>query len=65
MKYNYINTWIVLLLKLQVLALGILIILINYINYITKNITFILLIIFWYYLLAPAVNLWKQTHLKR
>ena len=60
MKYNYIDTWIVLLLKLQVLALGILIILIiliNYINYITKNITIILLIIFWYYLLAPAVNL--------
>ena len=37
----------------------------TYTNYITKYITSILLLIFWYYLLAPVVNFWKQTHLGR
>ena len=35
------------------------------INYITNYATSILLIIFWYYLLATVANLWKQTLLER
>ena len=52
------NTWTVLLIKLQALAL---VTLVTYINYITS----ILLIIFWYYLLAPIANYWKRTHQER
>ena len=58
----YTNIWIVLLMKLQALAL---VTLLTYINYITKYITSMLLLIFWYYLLAPFANLWKQTHPER
>ena len=45
--------------KLQALAL---VTLLTYINYITKYITSMLLLIFWYYLLAPFA---KQTHPER
>ena len=58
----YTNTWIVLLIKLQAMAL---VALLTYSNYITKYITSILLLIFWYYFLAPVANFWKQTHLER
>ena len=57
------NTWIVLLIKLQ--AVPLVTLLLTYTNYITKYITSILLLIFWYYLLAPVANFWKQTHLGR
>ena len=53
------NTWIVLLIKLKVLAL------VTLIDYITNYVTSIILIIFWYYLLDPVANLWKQSHLER
>ena len=53
------NTWIVLLIKLKALAT------VTLINYITNYVTSILLIIFWYYLLAPVTNFWKQTYLER
>ena len=53
------NTWIVLLIRIKALAL------VTLINYITNYVTSTLLIIFWYYLLAPVANLWKQTHLDR
>ena len=58
----FTNTWIVLLIKLQALAL---VTLLTKINYVNEYITSILLLIFWYYLLAPVANLWKQTHLER
>ena len=35
------------------------------INYLTYYVTNILLIIFWYYLLAPVEDLWKQINLER
>ena len=53
------NTWIVLLIRIKALAL------VTLINYITNYVTSTLLIKFWYYLLAPVANLWKQTHLDR
>ena len=58
----YTKTWLVLSIKLQVLAL---VTLFTHINNMTKYITNILSIIFWYCLLAPVANVWKQTHLKR
>lgn len=48
--------------KLQTLAL---VTLLSYINHIAKYITSILLLIFWYCLLAPVANFWTQTDLKR
>ena len=51
--------WIILLIKLKASTLAILI------NYIANFVTSLLLIIFWYYSLAPVANFWKQTHLER
>ena len=53
------NKWVVLLMKPKALTL------VRLINYITNYIKIIYLIIFWYYLLAPVGNHWKQTHLER
>ena len=58
----YTNTLHVFLIKLQALALATQI---TCINYITKYINSILIQLFWYYLLAPVSNFWKQTHLEK
>ena len=57
----YTNPWLVLLIKLQAVAL---VTLFPYIDYITKYITSTLLLIFWFYLLSLVANFWKQTHLE-
>ena len=58
----YPNTRIVLLIKLQALAL---VTLLTCFNYITKYITSIFLKMLWYYLLVPVAKPWEQTHLER
>ena len=46
---------------IKILAM-ILVTLLTYINYIAN---YNIIIMFWYYLLVPFANLWKQTHLER
>ena len=53
------NILIVLLIKLKTLVL------VTLINYTTNYINSILLLIFWYNLLAPVADLSKQSHLER
>ena len=58
-QYKHIRYTPVLFIKLKVLAL------VTVISCITNYVTSKLLIIFWYYLIAPAGSLWKQSHIER
>ena len=54
------NTYVLLLIKILALTL---VTILTYIKYITNH--SIIVIIIWYFLLAPVANIWKQTHLER